>query len=303
MSEVTPDDNQKVVVGRFLFSLTKDFMQNPVYPTISTAFLFQKFANINWKLYGKTEGKHMGVDITTVSGQPGADIYAVQYGVVIEAGYFDQGGYGRRVVIEHENKEYSTLYAHLKDVLVKAGDIVEAGQKIGTMGGNLEDKLRGASEGTHLHFEVILPKPVKNSIHTFKGWCVDPIPYLMQRYFLSPINAIRVTSVKGLRVRTQPNVTSTSINALSQHDVVNVMDVYPSVGGEQWVKLWSLRDEYCAIKYNGLVNAEFAMPINPAPQPAAEPDPEPEASAIFEQGYAKAVADIKKHLEGMTHAA
>lgn len=278
-------------------------MQNPVYPTISTAFLFQKFANINWKLYGKTEGKHMGVDITTVSGQPGADIYAVQYGVVVEAGYFDQGGYGRRVVIEHENKEYSTLYAHLKDVLVKTGDIVEAGQKIGTMGGNLEDKYRGASEGTHLHFEVILPEPVKNSIRTFKGWCVDPIPYLMQRYFLSPINAIRVTSVKGLRVRTQPNVTSTSINALSQHDVVNVMDVYPSAGGEQWVKLWSLRDEYCAIKYNGLVNAEFAMPINPAPQPVTTPDPGPEASATFEQGYAKAVADMKNHLEGMTHAA
>lgn len=274
-------------------------MQNPVYPTISTAFLFQKFANINWKLYGKTEGKHMGVDITTVSGQPGAAIFAVQYGLVVEAGYYDQGGYGRRVVIEHENKEYSTLYAHLKDVHVKAGDVVEAGQQIGTMGGNLEDKQRGASEGTHLHFEVILPEPVKNSIRTFKGWCVDPIPYLMQRYFLSPINAIRVTSVKGLRVRTQPNVTSASVNTLFQHDVVNVMDVLPATGGEQWVKLWTLRDEYCAIKYNGLVNAEFAMPINPAPQPALTPDPKPENSTTFEQGYAKAVADMKNHLEGM----
>lgn len=278
-------------------------MQNPVYPTISTAFLFQKFANINWKLYGKTEGKHMGVDITTVSGQPGAAIYAVQYGLVVEAGYYDQGGYGRRVVIEHENRQYSTLYAHLKDVHVKDGDVVEAGQQIGTMGGNLEDKLRGASEGTHLHFEVILPEPVKNSIRTFKGWCVDPIPYLMQRYFLAPINAIRVTSVKGLRVRTQPNVTSASVNTFFQHDVVNVMDVLPATGGEQWVKLWTLRDEYCAIKYNGLANAEFAMPINPAPLPDPIPDPQPEPSATFEQGYAKAVAEMKKFVEGMTHAA
>jgi len=275
-------------------------MQNPVYPTIPTAFLFQKFANINWKLYGKTEGKHMGIDITTVNGQPGASIFAVQYGLVVEAGYYDQGGYGRRVVIEHEDKQYSTLYAHLKDVLVKAGDVVEAGQKIGTMGGNLEDKQRGASEGTHLHFEVILPAPVKNSIRTFKGWCVDPIPYLMQRYFLSPINAIRVTSVKGLRVRTQSNVTSASINTLYQHDVVNVMEVLPASGGEQWVKLWTLRDEYCAIKYNGLANAEFAMPINPAPQPDPVPDPESGTSATFDQGYAKAVADMKKHLEGMS---
>lgn len=278
-------------------------MQNPVFPTVQTAYIFQKFANIDWKMYGKTEGKHMGVDIGVVSGQPGAPIYAVQMGLVVEAGYLDQGGYGRRVVIEHEDKSFSTLYAHLKDVLVKEGDVVSAGQQIGTMGGNLEDKLRGASGGTHLHFEVILPEPVKNSIRTFKGWCVDPIPYLMQRYFLAPINAIRVTSIKGLRVRTQPNVTSFSVSTLLMHDVVNVMEVQPSANGAQWVKLWSLRDEYCAIKYNGLANAEFAMPINPSPQPDPIPDPQPETSATFEQGYAKAVSDMKNHLEGMTHAA
>jgi len=278
-------------------------MQNPVFPTVQTAYIFQKFANIDWKMYGKTEGKHMGVDIGVVSGQPGAPIYAVQMGLVVEAGYLDQGGYGRRVVIEHEDKSFSTLYAHLKDVLVKEGDVVSAGQQIGTMGGNLEDKLRGASGGTHLHFEVILPEPVKNSIRTFKGWCVDPIPYLMQRYFLAPINAIRVTSIKGLRVRTQPNVTSFSVSALLMHDVVNVMEVRPSANGAQWVKLWSLRDEYCAIKYNGLANAEFAMPINPSSQPDPIPDPQPETSATFEQGYAKAVSDMKNHLEGMTHAA
>lgn len=278
-------------------------MQNPVFPTVQTAYIFQKFANIDWKMYGKTEGKHMGVDIGVVSGQPGAPIYAAQMGLVVEAGYFDQGGYGRRVVIEHEDKSFSTLYAHFKDVLVKEGDVVSAGQQIGTMGGNLEDKLRGASGGTHLHFEVILPEPVKNSIRTFKGWCVDPIPYLMQRYFLAPINAIRVTSIKGLRVRTQPNVTSFSVSTLSMHDVVNVMEVQPSANGGQWVKLWSLRDEYRAIKYNGLANAEFAMPINPSPQPDPIPDPQPETSATFEHGYAKAVADMKNHLEGMSYAA
>ena len=278
-------------------------MQNPVFPTISTAFLFQRFANINWKLYGKTDGKHMGVDITVVSGQPGAPIFAVQYGLVVEAGYFDQGGYGRRVVIEHEDKSYSTLYAHLKDVLVKEGDVVIAGQKIGTMGGNLEDKLRGASGGTHLHFEVILSEPVKNSIRTFKGWCVDPIPYLMQRYFFAPINAIRVISVKGLRVRSQPNVTSPSVDTLLLHDKENVMEVLPAANGEQWVKLWTLRDEFCAMKYDGFTNAEFTMPTNPAPQPDPTPDPNPNPSATFEQGYAKAVADMKNHLEGMTHAA
>lgn len=278
-------------------------MQNPVYPTIPTAFLFQKFANVNWKLYGKTDGKHMGIDIGVVSGLPGAPIFAAQYGLVVEAGYFDQGGYGRRVVIEHEDRSYSTLYAHLKDTLVKEGDVTAAGQRIGTMGGNVEDKFRGASLGTHLHFEVILPEPVKNSIRTFKGWCVDPIPYLMQRYFFAPINAIHVTSVKGLRVRAQPNVASPSIHTLLLHDVVNVMEVVNLPDGDQWAKLWTLRDEYSAIKYRGAVNAELVRPVDNTPQPCPTPEPPPESSVSFEQGYAKAVTEIKTFVEGMKHAA
>lgn len=274
------------------------------FPTAATAYIFQKFANVDWKMYGKTEGKHMGVDIGPVNGLPGLPIYAVQVGKVVEAGYFDQGGYGRRVVIQHDDKSYCTLYAHLKDVLVKEGDAVYAGQQIGTMGGNIEDKQRGASGGTHLHFEVILPEPVKNSIRTFKGWCVDPIPYIMQRYYFAPINAIHVTSVKGVRVRTSPNVTSPSNNALYLHDIVNVMEIITVSKDEQWARLWTLRDEYCSIKYGGFVNAELVQPINQTPQPDPTLDTQNETSANLEQqGYAKAVADMKNHLEGMNYAA
>lgn len=149
-------------------------MQNPVFPTIQTAYIFQKFANIDWKLYGKTNGQHMGIDIGVAGGQPGADIYAVQYGVVVESGYFEQGGYGRRVVIEHEDKSYSTLYAHLKDVIVKMGDVVEAGQKIGTMGGNLEDTLRGASGGDSFTFRDHSPCASKKFHSHIQGLVCGP---------------------------------------------------------------------------------------------------------------------------------
>ena len=275
-------------------------MKKPVYPTVPTAYLFQAFANLNWKLYGHTEGKHMGIDIGVVSGVPGSPVYAVYDGKVTEAGYFDQGGYGRRIVIEHENGEYSTLYAHQKDVLVKNGDVVVTGQQIGTMGGNLEDKLRGASGGTHLHFEVILSAPVRNSIRTFKGWCVDPIPYLMNRYFPAPINAIKITSGKGLRVRVGPNVVSESVTSLFHRDVFNVMEVLADKGAEQWVKLWSLRDEYCALKYNGLVNAELVSPliVTPVDDPTPDPVLDPLVSP-FMQGFANAVEKMKVFLDGM----
>jgi len=272
----------------------------PTYPTIPTAYVFQAFANINFKMYAKTEGKHMGCDIGVVSGQPGAPIYAAFYGLVVEAGYSDQGGYGRRVVIQHENGQYSTLYAHLKVVLVQVGDIVDPGQQIGTMGGNVEDKQRGASGGTHLHFEVILRDAVPGSIRTSRGYCVDPIPYLMQRYYPAPINAIQVTSVKGLRVRSKPSVTSTSIHYLFLKDIINIMEILPDTGNAQWVRLWSLREEYSALKYNNQVNAEFVKPLvfETTPQTPPEPVSTPQTES-YTQGFDAAVQKIKSYIEGL----
>jgi len=280
-----------IMASGFLFSMN----QLPAYPTIPTAYVFQKFAAINWQMYSRTDGKHMGIDIGVVSGQPGAAIYAAYYGLVVEAGYSDQGGYGRRVVIEHENRQYSTLYAHLKDVMVQMGDVVNAGQQIGTMGGNVEDKQRGASGGTHLHFEVILRDNVIGSIRTSRGYCVDPLPYLLQRYFPAPVNAIQVTSIKGLRVRSKPVVTSTSIHTLNLKDVVNVMEVLPDMGSEQWARLWSLREEYCAIRYGGQVNAVLAAPVDTT-VPPPQPQPQPAEGDLYAQGFNAAVSQMRAFL-------
>ncbi|MFW5680901.1 MAG: M23 family metallopeptidase, partial [Pseudomonadota bacterium] len=41
-------------------------------------------------------------------------------------------------------------YAHLHSYLVKHGDLVRAGQKVGTMGRT------GRATGVHLHYEVIV---------------------------------------------------------------------------------------------------------------------------------------------------
>ena len=271
-------------------------MQRPVYPTIPTAYVFQEFANINFKMYAKTDGKHMGIDIGVVSGQPGAPIYAAYFGLVVEAGYSDQGGYGRRVVIQHETRQYQTLYAHLKDVQVQVGDVVIADQQIGTMGGNVEDKFRGASGGTHLHFEVILSDPVQGAIRTSRGYCVDPMPYLLQRYFPAPINAIEVTSVKGLRVRSNPQVTSESVRNLRLKDIANIMEILPDRGNEQWVRLWSLRNEYCAMKYNSQVNAKLVAPQIVQTQPPANTEVD---SDQFTVGFNTAVEKIKTLIEGL----
>ena len=95
-----------------------------------------------WRtIYNYTEF-HLGLDIPNVTGSP---IWASDGGVVIFAE--ETPSYGKNIHIVHANG-YSTVYAHLDEILVKVGDRIAPGQQIGKMGST------GLSYGTHLHFEV-----------------------------------------------------------------------------------------------------------------------------------------------------
>lgn len=87
--------------------------------------------------------KHTGIDIANAEGTP---IYAWRSGTVKAIG----AGYGNSITIEHDDNKSMAIYGHCKDggVLVKQGDKVTQGQKIGLMGST------GNSTGNHLHFEV-----------------------------------------------------------------------------------------------------------------------------------------------------
>jgi murein DD-endopeptidase MepM/ murein hydrolase activator NlpD len=102
---------------------------------------------------------HLGCDIASSPAGSKPPIFAVQKGVIKRVG-FEAGGYGNFVEIDHGNG-LSTLYAHLEEVYVKAGDIVSQGQAIGQMGAT------GDATGVHVHFEVHV-----------NGDRVDPQPYL-----------------------------------------------------------------------------------------------------------------------------
>ncbi len=88
---------------------------------------------------------HNGLDY---AGRTGDNLYAVDTGVIIYAGWSDRG-YGNTVVIDHGNG-YLSLYGHLMDggLNVSCGQIVSGGQIIGFMGST------GKSTGSHLHFEL-----------------------------------------------------------------------------------------------------------------------------------------------------
>jgi len=74
-------------------------------------------------------------------------------GVVEMAGYY--GDYGKAVLIKHPSG-YMTLYGHLSEISVKAGQEVKAGQVIGKVGST------GRSTGPHLHYEVLYQGKLKN---------------------------------------------------------------------------------------------------------------------------------------------
>lgn len=92
---------------------------------------------------GRNSEFHSGIDF---KGQVGDSVKTTGSGIVTFAGY--KGGYGRCVIIEHE-KNLQTLYGHLWQINVKAGDHVNSGQLIGLMGSS------GRSTGPHLHYEII----------------------------------------------------------------------------------------------------------------------------------------------------
>lgn len=88
---------------------------------------------------------HKGIDIKV---QVGDTIRAAFPGQVSRVNY-ERRGYGHYIFVEHPNLSVSkTVYAHLSKKLVKAGQMVEAGEAIGLAGNS------GRSTGSHLHFEV-----------------------------------------------------------------------------------------------------------------------------------------------------
>lgn len=98
---------------------------------------------------------HYGVDLAAYLGNP---IYATRSGVVTQATYGASGGY--YVYIDHGDG-FTSIYLHMTNYIVSAGDYVEAGQVIGYCGST------GASTGPHLHFGLI-----------YNGAYVDPTKYV-----------------------------------------------------------------------------------------------------------------------------
>ena len=85
---------------------------------------------------------HQGVDLDTGTGWP---VVAAKAGRVVVAGYGSAAG--NYIKIDHGDG-VSSIYMHLNSYCVSAGQMVSAGQNIGTTGAT------GVATGDHLHFGI-----------------------------------------------------------------------------------------------------------------------------------------------------
>lgn len=99
---------------------------------------------------------HNGIDMACAQGTP---IYATRAGKVTTAAY-QAGGAGYYVSINHLDG-FASIYMHMTNYVVSAGQTVTQGQLIGYVGST------GISTGPHLHFGI-----------SYAGTYVNPLAYI-----------------------------------------------------------------------------------------------------------------------------
>ncbi|MBN1350961.1 peptidoglycan DD-metalloendopeptidase family protein [candidate division KSB1 bacterium] len=97
---------------------------------------------------------HNGIDIAA---EIGTEVFAIADGKVIQAvsDYEENNGYGKNIILMHSNG-FQSRYCHLDSVLVAAGQLVEAGEPVGTVG------TTGRSTAPHLHLEIRVNDELKD---------------------------------------------------------------------------------------------------------------------------------------------
>lgn len=144
---------------------------------------------------------HDGIDLATFCGDR---VIAAHDGVVLSAGrrydgwigwVGDLGPYLARldekglwmtlpiVVVIDDGNDYRSMYAHLRESVVKAGDVVRAGQLIGYEGQT------GRASGCHLHYGIFSPYEAR----TFE---IDP--GVVERMLLPPREIARIDPLRVL---------------------------------------------------------------------------------------------------------
>lgn len=141
--------------------------------TITTGDL----GSLNWPVEGRVvynygrEQRPNGVVLRWngigIGADPGTPVRAVEAGAIVMARPFE--GYGPTVMLSH-GRGYYTLYLYLGEIRVREGELADAGDVIGTVGGER------TPEGPHIEFQVRAPTSGGGTPEP-----VDPLSWLRGR--------------------------------------------------------------------------------------------------------------------------
>jgi septal ring factor EnvC (AmiA/AmiB activator) len=148
------ETNEWVLTGPFVpLTERKGKLAWPVQGRLITGFGLEVHPRF------KTIVMNKGIEIEPRTGS--ATVQAVHAGKVVFTDYFP--GYGNLIIIDHGLTYYS-LYGHCSEFLVRAGDMVSAGQPIAVTGDT------GSLKGECLYFEM-----------RYKARAVDPLQWLKRK--------------------------------------------------------------------------------------------------------------------------
>ena len=117
-----------------------------VWPTTTPYSINSGFGYRGYKL-------HEGIDIGGTG--YGSPVKAANNGIVVQSSY--NGYNGNWIVIKHAN-DYYTYYGHMASRWKQTGDVVMAGDQIGTVG------MTGYATGVHLHFGLYRGMPYRGGV-------------------------------------------------------------------------------------------------------------------------------------------
>jgi murein DD-endopeptidase MepM/ murein hydrolase activator NlpD len=155
---------------------------------------------------------HNGLDLWTAESPP--LVMAIAAGIVEKVG-FEDGGYGKYVVIKHPRGEAvvcRSTYAHLASVHVRPAQSVDAGQPIAIMGAT------GNVTGPHLHLGI---RCSNDANPAYKGY-IDPLPVLRSGSPPQPSDDGRSSSL-------QTPLPSAATQGEGQGDAARVYDLPGSI--------------------------------------------------------------------------
>jgi murein DD-endopeptidase MepM/ murein hydrolase activator NlpD len=161
-------------------------VEEPVFEVVASSPLPASYgmgSDFGYRLSGRTGRRtfHAGIDFGAERGTP---VYAVRRGVVetvaserVRANFT---GYGNAIVVHHADDARWSFYAHLDEVLVEQGQVVEPGMLIGRVGNTTNRHFPGM--GTHLHFEVRVAQPDGTSPFPgpYRRHNIDPAAWLTE---------------------------------------------------------------------------------------------------------------------------